>query len=90
MISRFAAHEMVAVRKAGFAARIGICRLVAFAFGAAVGCFAIKLPTCEAVEGPGEQEDRQENYCDMQAAPHFQIQHNRSFGSPRILTERLR
>ena len=57
MIGCFATHKMVAVRKAGFAARIGICRLVAFAFRAAVGCFAIKLPACEAVEGPGEQQN---------------------------------
>lgn len=57
MIGGFAGHKMVAVRKAGFAARVGIRRLVAFAFGAAVGCFAIKLSTCEAVEGPGEQQN---------------------------------
>jgi hypothetical protein len=57
MLGSFAAHKMVAVRKTGLAARIGICRLMAFALGAAVGCFAIKLPACEAVEGPGEQQN---------------------------------
>ena len=55
MIGCFAAHKMAAVRNAGFAARIGVRRLVALALGAAVYSFAIKSPTCEAVEGSGEQ-----------------------------------
>jgi hypothetical protein len=70
MIGCFAAHKMVAVRKAGLAARIGIRRLVALALGAAVGGFAIESATRKAVEGPSQQEHCQESNCDMKAAPH--------------------
>jgi hypothetical protein len=52
MSGSFAAHKMVAVGKAGFAARVGIRRLVALALGTAIRCLAIELPACEAVKGP--------------------------------------
>jgi hypothetical protein len=70
MISRFPRNKMVTVRKTSLAARIGIRRLVAFALDAAVGRSAIKRPTCEAVEGPDEQEHCHESNRDMKAAPH--------------------
>ena len=76
MLGRFAARKMIAVRSTALTARIGIRRLVALALGAAIRCLAIKLPACKAVEGLPEQEDRHESNRDMQAAPHFQIQHN--------------
>jgi hypothetical protein len=70
MLGSFAAHKMIAVRSTTLAARIGIRRLAALALGTAIRRLAIKLPACEAVEGPREKEDRQERYRDMQAAPH--------------------
>jgi hypothetical protein len=85
MLGRFAARKMIAVRSTTLAARIGIRRLVALALGTAIRCLAIELPACKAVEGPREQEDRHESNRDMQAAPHFQIQHNRCFGGQSVV-----
>jgi hypothetical protein len=81
MLGRFTAQKLIAVRRTTLAARIGISRLVALALGTAIRRLTIKLPACEAVEGSREQEDCYESNRDMKAAPHFQIQHNRSTGS---------
>jgi hypothetical protein len=71
-------NKVVAVWQTAFAALIGIRRRNAVALGAAVCCLTIKGPTCETIERPNEQDNRDESNREVKAAPHSS-QHSRSY-----------
>jgi hypothetical protein len=71
MVCHLVRDELIAVRNAACAALVGICRRVTFVLRAAVCRLAIKRPSCEAVEGPGEQEDCQNRYRNVDATMHL-------------------